>query len=319
MLYVLLISSFMVSKAYGGTGTSAVFTIGQQAFTLNGEEKIMDVTPYISEGRTFMPVRYVAYALGITDDNILWNGDSQTVTLFNGDKTVKLEIGSNTMQVNDQLIIMDVSPQIAGGRTMLPIGHVASAFGARIDWNAASQTITLLNGTVEKLEVQPFGFDDVVIMGIEPKMSEEELFALLGKPLGVQDYSYEYSFGTVEVFDGKVYGLNIDYPGYKGPRDIQVGDSLESVLAKFPGGLSYNRSGSVVDWLYEYSANEAYGSIDRTDFKDGTSLTQVNYSFEDTSSGVYFEDDCSGVAYEFFVEFRDDKVEYIQLTLDDLA
>ena len=54
------------TTATGGGGT-AVFTIGQTSYTLNGQSVTMDVAPYIKDSRTFLPLRYVADALGVPD------------------------------------------------------------------------------------------------------------------------------------------------------------------------------------------------------------------------------------------------------------
>ena len=38
---------------------------------------------------------------------------------------------------------MDVAPEIASSRTMLPARHVANAFGFNVEWDAATQTVTM--------------------------------------------------------------------------------------------------------------------------------------------------------------------------------
>lgn len=54
--------------------TTVVMTIGSTTYTVNGEEKTADVAPFISGGRTMVPVRFAAEAFGSTviptyDDN----------------------------------------------------------------------------------------------------------------------------------------------------------------------------------------------------------------------------------------------------------
>ena len=98
----------------------------------------MDVAPYIKDGRTFLPLRYVANALDVDDDNIIWDPVSKAVTIFKGDRIAQVTIGSKTMLVNGVTINMDVAPEITDERTMLPIRWMGQALGASIDWNAAS-------------------------------------------------------------------------------------------------------------------------------------------------------------------------------------
>jgi hypothetical protein len=119
------------------------FVIGSTTYTLNGVEQTMDVAPYIKGDRTYMPIRYVAYALGIDDNNIVWDQANQTVTLMKGDKVVQMKIGSTALLINGASITMDVAPEISNDRTMLPLRFVAQAFGAPVAWDEATQTVTV--------------------------------------------------------------------------------------------------------------------------------------------------------------------------------
>ncbi|MEW6424922.1 MAG: copper amine oxidase N-terminal domain-containing protein [Bacillota bacterium] len=130
-----------VTPAPGEQHATVVFTINDTSYTVNGIEQTMDVAPYIKDGRTFVPVRYVAQALGVTPENILY-ADGK-VTLIKGDKVVQLTIGSNVMVINGVGIAMDVPAEIKDGRTMLPFRWVAQALGAKVDWDEANQTVTM--------------------------------------------------------------------------------------------------------------------------------------------------------------------------------
>jgi hypothetical protein len=136
-----------VTPAPGETKITSVFKIGDTSYTVGGdvyETKTMDVAPYIKDGRTYLPVRYVAYCLGLTDANIIWDDANDTVTLIKSGTVVQLKIGSNTLLVNGASITMDVAPEIVDpGRTMLPIRWVAEAFGAVVTWDEAAQTVKI--------------------------------------------------------------------------------------------------------------------------------------------------------------------------------
>ncbi|MGI9862875.1 stalk domain-containing protein [Moorella naiadis] len=136
---VTLVFSFAVpSRAAGQT---AIFTIGSTTYTVNGQQFSMDVAPYTKDGRTFVPVRYAALALGVTLENILYEDDK--VTLIKGNKAVQLAIGSNVMLKNGNAIIMDVAPEIVNGRTMIPFRWIARALDAGVDWNPESQQVVI--------------------------------------------------------------------------------------------------------------------------------------------------------------------------------
>lgn len=122
---------------------TASFVIGSTSYTVNGVAKTLDVAPFEQDGRTYLPVRYVADALGVASDNIMYNPADQSVIIIKGDRVIKLQIGSNVMTVNGVSFTMDVPALEKNGRTMLPIRFVAQALGAAVDYDAATQTVTV--------------------------------------------------------------------------------------------------------------------------------------------------------------------------------
>lgn len=128
--------------------TDASFQIGSTTFNVNGSVQNMEVCPYVKDGRTFMPILYVAQALGISSDNVKWDGLNNTVTLMKENKIVQLRIGSTTLLVNGAAVNIDANPEISNGRTCLPIGLVAQAFGVTVNYDAATQTIRLSSDSV---------------------------------------------------------------------------------------------------------------------------------------------------------------------------
>jgi len=136
----------VVTPAAGGFTGTATFVIGQTTYKVNDKEMTMDVAPYIKGDRTFLPVRYVANALGVEDSNIMWNEADQSVIIIKGDRVVKMVIGSNEMFINGVSFAMDVAPEIVDpGRTMLPLRFVAQSLGADVQWDAATQTATVVS------------------------------------------------------------------------------------------------------------------------------------------------------------------------------
>ncbi|OPX91269.1 copper amine oxidase N-terminal domain-containing protein [Pelotomaculum sp. PtaB.Bin117] len=133
-----------VTPAPTTTKNKVIFKIGDSKFTVNGKEVTMDAAPYLKNDRTYLPVRFVAQAVGITDNNIIWNEADQSVILIKDGTVVKLIIGNNTMIINGTSFSMDVAPEIVDpGRTMLPVRWVAQALGCDINWDDATQTVTV--------------------------------------------------------------------------------------------------------------------------------------------------------------------------------
>ncbi len=123
----------------------ATITIGSLIYTVNDVPAQMDALPYITNSRTYVPVRYLAYALGLTADDIDWDNASRTVTIVdaNSSTTIQLTIGSKYLFVNGTPTLMDVAPEITSSRTMLPARWVAEALGAAVGWDSATRTVVI--------------------------------------------------------------------------------------------------------------------------------------------------------------------------------
>ncbi|WP_138160709.1 copper amine oxidase N-terminal domain-containing protein, partial [Peptoniphilus catoniae] len=113
---------------------------------INGvQSKIkMDIAPYIKEGRTMLPVRYVAEALGF---NVDWNESTRTVILKEGSTRVEIPVDTNQIIVNGKVYTSDVKPEVKNNRTMLSIANIARALGLKdgkdIIWNSDSKMVTI--------------------------------------------------------------------------------------------------------------------------------------------------------------------------------
>jgi len=121
----------------------AVFTIGSNKYRVGNEEKEMDVAPYVKNGRTYAPVRYLAYAAGLGEDQIFWDGRARTVTLLAGKRVIQFKVGEKAYLLNGVAISIDAAPEIVNGRVMLPYRFVAQALGLKAEWDAATRQVII--------------------------------------------------------------------------------------------------------------------------------------------------------------------------------
>ncbi|HPU35504.1 MAG TPA: beta-propeller domain-containing protein [Bacillota bacterium] len=124
-------------------GHEASFRIGAKTYIADNQLKAIDVAPYLENGRAYIPVRFLASALGIPDDGITWDEATRSVTIAGGDKLLKLTIGSNILLLGNRTFLMDVVPQLKEGRVMLPARWVAEALGYAVTWEEGSQTVRI--------------------------------------------------------------------------------------------------------------------------------------------------------------------------------
>ncbi|MDK2805615.1 MAG: hypothetical protein PWQ94_779 [Thermoanaerobacterium sp.] len=131
----------VVTPAPNATNQTAVFTINSTTYTVNGVQNTLDSAPYVKDGRTYLPTRYVAYALGVSSDNVLWDGTKATFIL--GNRVVQVVPGTTTLIINGATVTMDAPAEIVNGRVMVPFRWIAQAFGAQVNWDDATQTVTM--------------------------------------------------------------------------------------------------------------------------------------------------------------------------------
>ncbi len=128
--------------------TKVVVPVGE-SYLIAGENQIaLDVPAYISaDGYTMLPIRAVAYALGINTNSVLWDQPSRTVTIMYGSRIISMQNGQSVMYVSGQAIPMSAAVEIVDGRAFIPMRDLGVALGVTdIAWDAATRTATL-NGS----------------------------------------------------------------------------------------------------------------------------------------------------------------------------
>lgn len=131
----------IVGDPITGVKSEVKFVIGSNKFLVDGVEKEMDAAAYIKDGRTMVPLRYLATALGIDGEAIKFNAG--TVTIFGGDgKVIQVAVNSKDLVINGMTIPMVAAAEIIDGRTYVPVTEIGGVFGVAGSWDAATQTAT---------------------------------------------------------------------------------------------------------------------------------------------------------------------------------
>ncbi|MGE5418090.1 MAG: stalk domain-containing protein [Acidobacteriota bacterium] len=122
------------------SGYRVTFTLGSRNYSVDGSSKAMDAAPYIKNGRTYVPVGYLAQALGASSS---WDAATRKATLCKGSTTVILSVGDSTIGINGRYTNMDTAPEMIKGRLMLPARFVVDAFGGRTTWDDKTRQIVI--------------------------------------------------------------------------------------------------------------------------------------------------------------------------------
>lgn len=107
--------------------------------------KAMDTKPYIKGGRTMLPLRYIAEALGY---RVAWLSETRTAVIMDLGLRVEIPVDSSFIIVNGVKYTSDVKPDMRNNRIMLPIANIARALGLKDDkdilWDEVNRQVTLI-------------------------------------------------------------------------------------------------------------------------------------------------------------------------------
>ncbi|MCX8094570.1 MAG: stalk domain-containing protein [Caldisericia bacterium] len=119
--------------------------IGDKTMFVNDSQKVIDVPPLIIEGRTLLPIRWIAEPLGA---EVSWDGNEKKVVVLLKETKIELWIGKNIAKVNGKDTQIDpnnpkVVPIIKDGRTLLPVRFVAENLGCSVEWDSKNQIVII--------------------------------------------------------------------------------------------------------------------------------------------------------------------------------
>ena len=119
-----------------------VLQIGSKTAMVQGKPVPVDPPPYIRNGATLVPLRFISEVFGAVID---WQPKmgKGTIIITLGENNILIEIGNKTAIVNGQKKTLTAPPEITTGRTFVPLRFISEAFGAALDWNGTTQTITI--------------------------------------------------------------------------------------------------------------------------------------------------------------------------------
>lgn len=126
-------------------GYTIQLQIGSNKATTNGVEKHVPLAPFIQQGRTLVPFRFIGEELNAKIDFTLDPRTKQVKTVSYELKDIKilLTIRSRKAIVNDKEIELEVPAQIVKGSTVVPLRFVTEGLNCRLNWDPETQRITI--------------------------------------------------------------------------------------------------------------------------------------------------------------------------------
>ncbi len=114
------------------------------SIVVNGENVKPDVPPVEKGGLIFVPLRFVAEALGA---DVTWYKSPGTAEIsYPGGRTVKMTVGDTTIDLGDTQKILPVAPFIFEKRTMIPLRPAAESGYFKVEEKPDASILTLDRG-----------------------------------------------------------------------------------------------------------------------------------------------------------------------------
>lgn len=130
----------IIATAFLGVFHVSAVSENEITVSIDGQNVEFDVPPLLMNNRTMVPLRAIFEALGAT---VEWNADTRTVTSSKGNTTIVLTINSSTMYVNGAEVLLDSPACLANNRTFVPVRAISEGFGAVLEWDSDTRTVTI--------------------------------------------------------------------------------------------------------------------------------------------------------------------------------
>ncbi len=123
-----------------GTAAPPTGTASPPALYLDGRRLEPESPPVIQEGRTLVPLRIIAEALGA---RVEWNEAARTAIVYRGNDIVRVPLGARAMEKNGAQIPLDVPARIVNGRSLLPVRAIVESLGLNAGWLPQSRAVVI--------------------------------------------------------------------------------------------------------------------------------------------------------------------------------
>lgn len=131
MIMTVLMAVTLISTAAAATPIKLV---------IDGKTATSSVAPYVENGTTLVPLRLISETLGA---DASWNGTKKQATIETAAYKVVFTIDSPKYTVNGVTKTLPNPARAVNGSTMVPIRQFGEAIGAKVDYNAATNSATV--------------------------------------------------------------------------------------------------------------------------------------------------------------------------------
>ena len=136
---------FIAILVFFNTISFAIAADAEITVLINNVKQDYEQKPFITKGTTMVPLRAIFETLGA---KVEWDSATQTVTSAKGKTEIQLTIGKTLAYKNGASITLAVPAQIIKGSTYVPLRFVSESFGATVNWEDTSRTVTITTNKI---------------------------------------------------------------------------------------------------------------------------------------------------------------------------
>lgn len=268
----IILSSALLSSVNTFASTEKImsFQIGEARVYTGGKYEPLDVAPYIQESTnsTMIPLRYVSTALNISENNVIFNQATKTVTIINSNDTLEFYVNSNSYKKNGITFTGNSIVEIKDGRTFVPLRSLAEAFDLYIEWNNYSKSAIVVanidktpqsntNQTqVSNSNLQTTTSTSTTLTEQEIRAMEEEVVRLVNEerakyglqPLQISETLMQSARAKSEDMATRNYSSHTDPNGYTMYKELNVGENI---------AYGFNKSYNAINWWLNSEGHRA--------------------------------------------------------------
>lgn len=151
LFIIVLLMVFTSSLPAMANESQIAFPVGKKVYSINGQGKTMDAQAFVSNGRTYIPLRYLGESLGAEVKWVSDGGNHGQIILVKGSNGVVFRLDRKEYTIirgnNATSAQMDVAPVSRENRLYLPARYVAEVFGYQINFDTASNAVQIYPST----------------------------------------------------------------------------------------------------------------------------------------------------------------------------
>ncbi|MEM3385722.1 MAG: copper amine oxidase N-terminal domain-containing protein [Nitrososphaeria archaeon] len=114
--------------------------VGEKTAKIDGNLVYLETPAFIENGYTYVPIRFIGECFGA---NVSFKPELRAVIITYGSHQITLIVGSINAILDEKTYKLQAPPKIVEGRTFVPIRFISEAFGAKVEWEEKTKTITI--------------------------------------------------------------------------------------------------------------------------------------------------------------------------------